>query len=64
MLVSAAASELVINVDQLAALRSVATKHSPARAAAAIELIHRTTQELRENVNPRLALEALALGLP
>jgi DNA polymerase-3 subunit delta' len=64
MLLGASASELVINVDQLAALKSVASKQSPARAAGAIDLIHHTRQELSENVNPRLALEALALGLP
>jgi DNA polymerase-3 subunit delta' len=64
MLLASSASELVINVDQVAALKSVAAKNSPSRAAGAIELIHRTRQQLLENVNPRLALEALALGLP
>ncbi|HST06107.1 MAG TPA: DNA polymerase III subunit delta' [Chloroflexia bacterium] len=58
------APELVVNVDQLPVLESVARKHSPQGALAAIKLIQDTRQQLLENVNPRVALEGLALGMP
>jgi DNA polymerase III subunit delta' len=64
LLVSASASELAGNVDQMPTLNSVARKYGVQKAAGAIQLIHATRRELLENVNPRLALEALALGLP
>jgi len=64
LLVSASTPELVGNVDHASTLRSVAKKSSPRRAAGAVTLIRATRQQLLENVNPRLALEALALGLP
>lgn len=64
MVVGATASELVSNVDQLKALASSASHRTPAQSASAIDLIARTRQELMENVNPRLALESLALGMP
>lgn len=57
------ARELVANVDQMQALGSTAARTSPERAAAAIRLIAETRQQLMENVNPRLALESLALGM-
>jgi DNA polymerase-3 subunit delta' len=62
--VRVSAPELVVNVDQLSTLESVARKHSPQRALAAIKLIQDTRQQLLENVNPRIALEGLALGMP
>jgi DNA polymerase III subunit delta' len=58
------APELVANVDQMQALQSSARKHGPEAALAAIALVQDTRQQLLENVNPRLALEALALGIP
>lgn len=58
------APELVSNVDQLQALQSSARKYSPRSALDAIMLVQNTRQQLLENVNPRLALEALALGIP
>jgi DNA polymerase-3 subunit delta' len=64
LLVSASAPELVANVDHVSTLRSLARKNSPTRASSAVTLIQATRQQLLENVNPRLALEALALGLP
>ena len=64
LLVGAAADELAANTDQLPALRSTASRVPVGKAAAAVRLIQRTRQQLNENVNPRLALEALALGLP
>lgn len=62
--VSAAVPELVVNVDQMQALESAARKHTPKSALAAIQLIQNTRQQLLENVNPRVALESLALGMP
>jgi DNA polymerase-3 subunit delta' len=64
LLVSASVPELIGNVDHVPTLASVARKNSPTRAARAVTLIQATRQQLLENVNPRLALEALALGLP
>jgi DNA polymerase-3 subunit delta' len=64
LVVEAGAPELVINVDQLSALRSLAKRVPAERAHDAITLIQQTRRQLQENVHPRLALEALALGLP
>jgi DNA polymerase-3 subunit delta' len=64
LIVRASASELAVNVDQLPTLASVAGRVSARRASGAIELIQATRRQLFENVNPRLALEALTLGLP
>jgi DNA polymerase-3 subunit delta' len=64
LIVSAQASELAANVDQMQALSASASRNSPKRAAEALELISQTRQQLQENVNPRLALESLALGMP
>jgi DNA polymerase III subunit delta' len=61
--VRAPAPELVVNVDQMQALQSAARKHTAKSALAAIQLIQDTRQQLLENVNPRVALEALALGM-
>nr|AIA15492.1 DNA polymerase III, delta subunit [uncultured bacterium] len=61
--VRAPAPELVVNIDQMQALESAARKHSSGSALAAIKLIQDTRQQLLENVNPRVALEALALGM-
>lgn len=62
--ISSSAPELAANVDHLATLRSLAKKHHPAVAASAVSLIQQTRLELAENVNPRLAFESLALGMP
>lgn len=64
LVVSSGAPELAANVDHLPTLASVARKNSAGHAAAAVELIQHTRQQLMENVNPRLAFESLALGLP
>ena len=64
LMVNAAANELVMNVDQIGALNSAARRVEPEQAHEAIKLIQETRRQLQENVNPRLALEALTLGLP
>jgi DNA polymerase-3 subunit delta' len=64
LVVKAAAPELASNVDQMQTLASIASRVPVKRASAAVSLVQQTRQQLLENVNPRLALEALALGLP
>ena len=58
------AEELVINLDQLPSLISLARHVATDRAYRTVLLVQQTRQQLMENVNPRLALEALTLGLP
>ncbi len=64
MVVKAGAADLAVSVDQLTSLNSIARRTPVERAARAVRLIQQTRQQLLENVNPRLALEALTLGLP
>jgi DNA polymerase-3 subunit delta' len=64
MVVASSVPELASNIDQLPTLKSLAKKNSVYDAAAAVALIQETRKQLAENVNPRLALESLALGLP
>jgi DNA polymerase-3 subunit delta' len=62
--VKAGAPELAMNSDQLITLASIAKRLRIEQAFEAIELVQRTRRQLQENVNPRLALEALVLGMP
>ncbi len=64
LVVGASAPELVTNSDQSSALVSSTKRIGVQQAAQAIDLIEQTRIQLQENVNPRLALEALTLGLP
>ncbi len=64
MVVASSSPELVVNIDHLSTLRSLARKNNASHAVSAVRLIHDTKQQLMENVNPRLAFESLALGLP
>ncbi len=64
LVVGARAEELTANIDQSQAVASSANRNTPGQAAAAIRLIAESRQQLMENVNPRLALESLALGMP
>ncbi len=64
MVVKAAAPELATSIDQLTTLQSLAGKVTLKQASEAIALIQRARQQLLDNVNPRLALESLALNLP
>lgn len=64
LVVKANAAELVAAVDQLPALQITAQRTSVYGAASAVRLVQQTRLQLQENVNPRLALEALTLGLP
>ncbi len=64
LVVKAGNPDLAANADQSSALDSAARRTSVKTAWEAINLIQTTRKQLQENVNPRLALEALALGLP
>ncbi len=64
LVVKAGTPQLAANADQFASLESAARRTSVRQAWEAINLIQTTRKQLLENVNPRLALEALALGLP
>lgn len=64
LVVTASNPELVMNIDQLTTLNAVARRVPTAGAHDAIRLIQQTRAQLLENVNPRLALEALTIGLP
>lgn len=64
MAAGAGAHELAMGIDQASAVASTARRIAPTRAAAAIGLVQQARRQLQENVNPRLALEALTLGLP
>lgn len=64
MVVKAGASDLAVSVDQLPSLNSIARRTPVSKAAGAVRLIQQTRRQLLENVNPRLALESLTLGLP
>ncbi|MSQ11599.1 MAG: DNA polymerase III subunit delta' [Dehalococcoidia bacterium] len=56
--------EAVWNHDRTAELREFAARYQPAEAAAFVQLLLQTKRLLELNVNPRLALEHLMLGLP
>ncbi|WP_298820189.1 DNA polymerase III subunit delta' [Chloroflexus sp.] len=62
--VAAGCDEAVTNVDRRAELAALARQVKPAEALAFWQQIVMTGQQLRENVNPQLALEHLVLHLP
>jgi DNA polymerase-3 subunit delta' len=64
MAAGAGAHELITGIDQASTLASIARRITPAQAAKAVTLVQHARRQLQENVNPRLALEALTLGLP
>lgn len=64
LLVKTGCEDLVVNRDQLDDLRTRATASSLADIHAALRAVEVTELFLQENVQPRLALESLALALP
>jgi DNA polymerase-3 subunit delta' len=64
MATGAGAIELAAGIDQAGALASTARRIPPSQAASAVNLVQQARKHLQENVNPRLALEALTLALP
>jgi DNA polymerase-3 subunit delta' len=64
LLVRTGCEELVVNRDQIEALRARAEGLEVEQIRGAIRSIEQTAQFLDENVQPRIALESLALSLP
>ena len=64
LLVRSGCEELVVNWDRMPQLRERAARLSVEEVRAAIGAIEAARQQLDENVQPRLALELLALSLP
>jgi hypothetical protein len=52
-----------VNSDILPLLRTKAARSTPEKTMDKIELISRSRKALQRNVNPRLALEVLFMGL-
>ena len=55
---------LVVHTSMMETLRSLATSLSLAQVASAVNSVWQASDHLERNVNPRLALEDLMLGLP
>ena len=55
---------LVINVSRRDALNSVASACTSTQVVAAIRAVQQTTAMLESNVNPRLCIEGMMLGIP
>lgn len=64
MLCSTGGQTPLVNIDDEAHVRQVASQMQPAIAAQAVAAIRQTRQHLARNVNSRLALEVLLLELP
>tara|TARA_B100001750_G_C15089861_1_gene390132 strand:+ start:81 stop:566 length:486 start_codon:yes stop_codon:yes gene_type:complete len=57
-------NELTQSSDIFSGIESVATGYLPTESVQSIKAIQETSTLLDSNVNPRLALESLVLGLP
>ena len=64
LLLSARGDGPVVNVDRLAELRSLARPERLSQAWATLRACQNAAAQIEDNVNPRLALEALFLKLP
>jgi DNA polymerase-3 subunit delta' len=64
LLTAAGCDEAIIHVDRRDELRQAAARYPLAEAHAFIARLDAAARQLRENVNPQLALENLALHLP
>jgi DNA polymerase-3 subunit delta' len=64
MLTAAGCDQAIIHVDRRDELRQAAVRYPLAEAHAFITRLDAAVRQLRENVNPQLALENLALHLP
>jgi DNA polymerase-3 subunit delta' len=56
--------DLVVNADRLEILQREAGRHSPQEARGFLDVLTQAGKNLRQNVNPRLALEVLVLAVP
>ena len=64
MLVKTGCTDIVTNVDRLDGLAEMARGYRLAQIRAFIEGIRAAAEQLRQNANPRLALEVLMLDIP
>jgi DNA polymerase-3 subunit delta' len=64
LLVAAGADALITHTERAAELRDTATTCDAAAALAGIQAVREARRDLEQNVNPRLALEAMMLRLP
>jgi DNA polymerase-3 subunit delta' len=64
LLTSAGCGEAVTNLDLSDVLRGEASRYDPGQVSAFLRTLAGTKRHLESNVNPRLALEVLMLGLP
>ena len=64
LLVKAGCSDIITNVDRLAALTEMSAGYSLAQIKDFIKSIQEAKEQLRQNANPRLVLEVLMLDMP
>ena len=64
LLVKLGSEATVTNIDRKQELTETADGYRPGQIKEFIESIRRTAEQLRQNVNPRLALEVLMLDIP
>ncbi len=64
LLVKVGCSDIITNIDRLAVIVEMARDYSLAQIKAFIENLRTAGEQLRQNANPRLALEVLMLDMP
>jgi DNA polymerase-3 subunit delta' len=64
LLAKAGCQAMVVNADRAEALQRETRRYSLAQVRAFLESLRAAGQQLRQNVNPRLALEVLVLAIP
>ncbi|MDP3046128.1 MAG: DNA polymerase III subunit delta' [Chloroflexota bacterium] len=64
LLANAGCQDMMVNADRAEALQRETRRYSLAQVRAFLESLRATGQQLRQNVNPRLALEVLVLAIP
>jgi len=64
LLVKVGSTDNITNIDRLDSLSDMAKRYSLAQIRASIQSILATGEQLRQNANPRLALEVLMLDMP
>ena len=64
LLAKAGCKNMMVNADRAEALQRETRRYSLAQVRAFLESLRAAGQQLRQNVNPRLALEVLVLAIP
>lgn len=64
LMVAAGCPEAVTHIDRSEDLARIASRHTPAEIHAMLRRIAAAAQQMRENVNPQLAIESILLHLP